>query len=474
MTQRVRLLALVALMFIPGFIKAQVAVNYGGTPRTGCSPLYVQFHDSTVAPTGDSLAYYWTFVRDSAGTVDSFTAIGAFPRPEFVNGGTYNVTEKVVAYSGGVAVDSGSMTRSSYIYVNRALVVNFKTLNPGDTFACIGSLVRFVNTSDSVLGCSQVYNWRISHIPTTGLSEVTDTTFTTNSLKDTVGYRFSGDFSYNMTLFVTSACSGSCGGAMVKYNYVTIDTFPVASFTDLGTYCAAPINVSFTNNSSGAGGYFWRFGDGTTSFLASPTHNYTASGSYTDTLIAYSPLAGCASSTTLPLTIQSKVFGFTISNSAGIAQTVFCSGDTIMVKDTTTLPGTKGDQWVCGGYSSATTDSSVFNSVGSFNVLSAGTYIMYDSSYNNAGCYGVTRKSITVNPLPTVSITPGVFEYRPAPNDTVSFSAVVTTATSPFTYVWFFGDTSSTVTYASDTSHHISPIHIYYNSCSFGFWSGIL
>jgi PKD repeat protein len=49
----------------------------------------------------------------------------------------------------------------------------------------------------------------------------------------------------------------------------------------------APLTVTFTNKTTGAGVvYSWNFGDGTGSTLANPTHVYAAPGNYTVTLIA--------------------------------------------------------------------------------------------------------------------------------------------------------------------------------------------
>ena len=55
---------------------------------------------------------------------------------------------------------------------------------------------------------------------------------------------------------------------------------PKASFSAAGYEVPAPCTVSFFSNSENATSYNWTFGDGTTSTQASPTHLYTAIGSY--------------------------------------------------------------------------------------------------------------------------------------------------------------------------------------------------
>lgn len=49
----------------------------------------------------------------------------------------------------------------------------------------------------------------------------------------------------------------------------------------------APFTVTFTNNSSSALSYFWDFGDGNTSTLASPTHTYMVPDTYQVMLVAH-------------------------------------------------------------------------------------------------------------------------------------------------------------------------------------------
>ncbi|MCU0285809.1 MAG: PKD domain-containing protein, partial [Acidobacteria bacterium] len=60
----------------------------------------------------------------------------------------------------------------------------------------------------------------------------------------------------------------------------------IANFTGTPTSGAAPLNVSFTNQSMGATSYSWTFSDGGTSTAANPAHTYNAAGTYTVSLTA--------------------------------------------------------------------------------------------------------------------------------------------------------------------------------------------
>lgn len=62
---------------------------------------------------------------------------------------------------------------------------------------------------------------------------------------------------------------------------------PIASFTATPTTGEAPLNVHFTDTSTkGPTSWNWDFGDGTTSTIQNPKHNYTTPGTYTVSLTA--------------------------------------------------------------------------------------------------------------------------------------------------------------------------------------------
>ncbi len=68
---------------------------------------------------------------------------------------------------------------------------------------------------------------------------------------------------------------------------------PTASFTRTPTSGSAPLDVAFTDTSTGSpAAWAWDFGDGATSTAQHPTHRYTAPGTYDVTLTAVNAAGG--------------------------------------------------------------------------------------------------------------------------------------------------------------------------------------
>ncbi len=99
-------------------------------------------------------------------------------------------------------------------------------------------------------------------------------------------YTAAGD--YTVTLTATNAC-GSDAEVKTGYIHVTAPTYPpVAAFTGTPTSGSIPLEVTFTDQSTGgATSWAWNFGDGSpVSYVQNPVHTYTSVGDYTVTLTA--------------------------------------------------------------------------------------------------------------------------------------------------------------------------------------------
>ncbi|CAG0926683.1 partial putative deoxyribonuclease RhsB, partial [Thermoflexales bacterium] len=96
---------------------------------------------------------------------------------------------------------------------------------------------------------------------------------------------------YTVSLFV-SGPEGS--DVLTRANYISVTATtpppPVADFSATPLSGVAPLDVTFSNASTGAiTGYMWSFGDGTTDTATNPAHQYAAAGVYTISLTTSGP-----------------------------------------------------------------------------------------------------------------------------------------------------------------------------------------
>jgi gliding motility-associated-like protein len=85
--------------------------------------------------------------------------------------------------------------------------------------------------------------------------------------------------------------------------FVTVNPLPVTSFNSINPpYCdLSPI--TFQNTSDPLMDYYWEFGDGASSFVTNPTHQFPTVGTYNVNLTVTNPATGCIDSIMQPLTI---------------------------------------------------------------------------------------------------------------------------------------------------------------------------
>jgi len=96
---------------------------------------------------------------------------------------------------------------------------------------------------------------------------------------------------YTVQLTVNSA---TCSNTEIKTKYITVSSMPSAAFTGAPNSGGAPLTVNFTDQSTPQGGatWSWDFGDGGSSSLKSPSHQYNAPGTYTVSLTVTNACGG--------------------------------------------------------------------------------------------------------------------------------------------------------------------------------------
>ncbi len=124
------------------------------------------------------------------------------------------------------------------------------------------------------------------------------------SVANGVGSPTSFSFSATGTYAVKLNSTRQSGCIFSVTKNVSISTSPIASFTPSVESGAAPLEVTFANNSTASTSYTWKFGDAnaSTSMLTNPTITYTTLGDYVAELTAFN-LLGCSSIFSAPIRV---------------------------------------------------------------------------------------------------------------------------------------------------------------------------
>lgn len=198
----------------------------------------------------------------------------------------------------------------------------------------------------------------------------------------------------NINAFLSAKYIGKMGAGRVNaFNAVNTGSgpgVPVAAFTGSPTSGCAPLNVNFTDQSTGdITSWGWAFGDGGTSTAQSPSHSYATSGSYTVTLTVTGPGGSDPEVKTNYVTVSgvptANIVGSPTSGQAPL---------TVNFTDQSTGSATSWS-WNFGdaGTSSAQNPSHVY--------ASAGTFTVSLTASNSCGSDGETKTNyITVTAPP--------------------------------------------------------------------------
>jgi gliding motility-associated-like protein len=393
---------------LPLSVFAQPVASFTGTPVSGCSPLVVQFTNTSTGAT----SYNWNLGN-------SVTTTQQNPSTTYTTPGTYTVT--LTASNGS---QSNTYTATNYITVYPKPFVNFIVSDSG--FSCPPKTVQFTNLSIPGGPGPNTYYWDFGN-GQTSTQQNPSCTYTT-----------SGNF--NVSLIVTN--SYGCSQTFIKNNYVHTYNKPDANFTSTtNNSCSVPATVSFTNTSTGATSYQWFFGNGQSSTQTNPTYTYTTSGTYTVTLVATNA-NGCKDTLIMPnfVTMGNVDAQYTSPSSV-------CVNNPITFTNTS-VPGPGNSTWYFGDNTSfvGANATHVYTTPGVYNVKLV---------VSSIGCADSVTHQVTVLPGPTANFTATpVTGCAPM---TVQFTNTSTGANS---YNWIFGN-SLTSTQINPTTTYTTPNQTY-------------
>jgi len=383
-----------------------VVPNFSSTLNSSCAlPVNAIFNSSSSGP--GTLSYNWNF-GDGGGYSNNNNSN---PSYSYSTAGLKNVSLAVTSNQG--------CTDTLTLPVNISASGNVTDFKMPDT-VCINSAVNIKNLSSPPPNLSVWDYGDGSGLDTTTKVNHSHTFTTLGKVTVTLSNTFNG-------------CNG------VATHVINVVGPPVLNFTGTNiTSCKAPLTSTFTDNTPGALGWSWNFGDGTTSPLKNPPpHTYTNEGIYTVTLIA-SSATGCSTSGSDTVKIQKPTVDLIGLPAYG------CAPATINVSaNANTVDGVAFYTWDFvgnGGSSNAQTPPSQLYGPGSSPVFLTVT--------TNGGCQAIDTGFVkvgTVKPSAAFTIAP--------PISCINTPIVFTDGSSGGANQWFwsFGDGAIDSTHQSTT-----------------------
>ena len=394
-------------------------VIYSATPNP-LDPAQLDVDAGVQPGTGSGPQMSWTIADDAhhatsgaVRTVDFATNVTFSGELDYQASGTYNVSVNVSDFFG---VENSTYTNVTVIVPVSAL----PTASPSPTE--VGVPVAF---TPSAIGGVPPYSYRWGFGDGTPLSLANVSTHT----YDTAG-------SYVAWVNVTDTLGAWANASVPIVVHPELSVAPTGTpgSTDLGATIA--FDAQARNGSGTVSSYAWQFGDGTDSSASSPTHLYTATGSYLVRLTVVDSLGVTANGSTIV--------------SVNAAPVVFLSASTLNATTTepdqffaTPIGGTApySYRWTFGdgGVGTGRTPSHTF--------ASAGSDVVDVTLTDARGAVATASLNVTVQPEFLVSVL-----ATPAPTEVgvpVSFSTEVSGGVGGFAYRWGFGDPSPVSTLAS-------------------------
>ena len=264
---------------------------------TMCWSIYIQ--GSTASNCDASFTYTIDSLNMSASSYPVFfnhnsdTTLGFLWT--FGDGGTSNAPYPTHTYSAAGTYTTCLTIFTGYDSLNLPIVCDtFCTTVTvgGGTSGCNPTMSYTIDSTNS-----NRYNFSGSNPPTGGYAtwEIYEASSTTNYSGVSATHTFTGSGSISVYYTVYRADSSSCGYTGDTFNLTGVNC--QASYY-LGVDTNNLYNLYIINNSTGttsATNYSWSFGDGSTSTVQYPTHQYSTFGLYNLCLTISDSAAGCSS-----------------------------------------------------------------------------------------------------------------------------------------------------------------------------------
>jgi PKD repeat protein len=231
-----------------------INAGFSASPSVGSAPLSVQFTDRSSGAT----SWKWDFgdgkTSNVANPVHVYTASGSYTVTLTVTGQgeTDTATAKILVMRGSAG--SGDAVKAKF------------TATPTLGRAPLG--VQFMDRSTGATS----WNWNFGDGKTSSVQNPVHV------------YTSSGTYRVTLTVSSEYGSASTMGTIKVLGGSAIPGSGLNVQFTATPSVGRAPLEVQFTDSSTGATSWSWDFGDGTTSTDRNPLHLYTDAGTYRATL----------------------------------------------------------------------------------------------------------------------------------------------------------------------------------------------
>ena len=228
-----------------------------------CSGQEISFNNTSTNISGNQ----WDFGDGNTSTLNN-------PSHTYAAAGDYTVTL--------TGISSSNQCDAIYTSTVTVLPLPVASFEPSTTYGCAPLDIEFINNSSGAL----FYQWTFGDGNT--------------SIDENPNHVFEEAGTYEVTLLVTDG--NGCFEDYEVFNII-VTPRPTAIFDyERDASCGLPATIYFENNSIGAIGFTWSFGEGTTSPFTDPTHTFTEEGTYEVTLVAYNQFS-CSDTTILSIDV---------------------------------------------------------------------------------------------------------------------------------------------------------------------------
>ena len=371
----------------------------------GCHPLPINFvNTSSIADTN-----FWDF-----GDGVSFGSNNSNISHTYLNSGSSSILRTVE-----LIVETMNGCRDTSIQTIDVYPEIISKFEMSDSVGCTDLKVNFTDKSKG----AQFFTWQFGD---------GNTSSNTNS-----SHLYSNTLLRDTTFKVGFIVRSTYGCADTLFDTILVHPKPISSFNTSVIRGCQPLNVIYTNNSVLNAKNVWDFGDGDTSHSnGNPSHSFSHNVNipqdFTISLVVET-VNGCKDSSTKKVEVYPNIIA-----DFKRQDTIGCSDFTLQFTNTSV-----GENQYLWSFDDGKTDRisdpvHTFSNTDTINKV-FDVKLVVNSIY---GCSDSISKKITVFPQPIAAFVPTPFNQK-FPNSTVSFAN--TGNQGPWSYLWKFGDTSSSV-----------------------------